>query len=769
VARTVVFLHPSASLYGADLQLYGLATGLDPARYRPLVVLPEDGPLATRLEAAGVETHRAPVAVLRRRLARGRGGLVTAEQLWRGRREVGRLARARGAAVVHTNTSVVLGGHPVANAAGAAHVVHVREIYSGAGGRLTDALWPFLRRHLLHADALPCASAAAAGQFDGSTRTLVIHDGIVRTPKLVSRAAARAALGLPADRFVVSVVGRLSDWKGQDVLACALVEPALARIGAIGLLAGAAAPGQDHHRQALLDLRQALGLDERLRLLGFQEDVGTVLAAADVVAVPSTHPEALPNSALEAAAAGRCVVATACGGTPEILRHDETGKLVPPGDVRALAATLADLAGDPALVTRLGEAAASDVSERFDLRRTADAVQECYDRVIRPRARPSAWLLPGEPMPVTAPAAPQLRRGRIEEWLGELGYRPKAVGCRDQTHRGSAGRGTARAARQALRSFLSTPVWTLAALRDRPRVVYTNTALNAPALAAIKSLLGSRVTTVADLMGLRWLETAQTTRLAAARSVHRPLWLALERLLVARADVVLTINGRCARQLEQRHGRSDVRVLRDAAEPELTAIAAADRETLGLPVDALAVGFVGSLVCSRLDPLFDAWSRLSPNGNGSRARPTPCLVVIGDGPDLPAYRRRAAAAGWLDRTVFLLGALPREEALGVLRACDIAYSDCWSQAGFPLKVYEYMAVGVPILVQGRPQASEVLTDGHDALFHGPDDLGRRLCELAEQPELRTRLATAARATFVAGHTLSRRRREFTRMLHPVRT
>jgi hypothetical protein len=46
--RTVLFLHPSVSGYGADLQLYGLATGLDPDRYRPLVVLPERGELASR-------------------------------------------------------------------------------------------------------------------------------------------------------------------------------------------------------------------------------------------------------------------------------------------------------------------------------------------------------------------------------------------------------------------------------------------------------------------------------------------------------------------------------------------------------------------------------------------------------------------------------------------------------------------------------------------------------------------------------------------------
>src|SRR5207247_2764008 len=59
----------------------------------------------------------------------------------------------RGAAIVHSNTSVVLAGQPVAEGAGAAHLVHVREIYTGAGGPLTAALWPLWRRQLLNAGA----------------------------------------------------------------------------------------------------------------------------------------------------------------------------------------------------------------------------------------------------------------------------------------------------------------------------------------------------------------------------------------------------------------------------------------------------------------------------------------------------------------------------------------------------------------------------------------------------------------------------------------
>jgi glycosyltransferase involved in cell wall biosynthesis len=78
------------------------------------------------------------------------------------------------------------------------------------------------------------------------------------------------------------------------------------------------------------------------------------------------------------------VVASGQGGLPEVVRDGETGLLVPPGDPRALAEALRRLADDPALRTRLGEAAASDVRERFSRERMLRELQELYDRLLSP-------------------------------------------------------------------------------------------------------------------------------------------------------------------------------------------------------------------------------------------------------------------------------------------------------------------------------------------------------------------------------------------------
>jgi glycosyltransferase involved in cell wall biosynthesis len=243
--------------------------------------------------------------------------------------------------------------------------MHVREIYAGAASGVAARAWPLWRRHLMQADARICVSASVAEQFDDA---VVVHDGVPQNQGLTDRRQG--------DSFSVAVLGRIADWKGQDVLVRALAEPELAAIGAVGVIAGDAYPGEVAPDIAALAAR--LGVANRVRLLGFVSDPRPVLASVDVVAVPSTRPDPLPNSALEALAAGVPVVAAAHGGLPEIVRDGATGLLVAPGDHVALARALRRLADDPAERRRMGEAAAADAHARFGIDRMLDEVEAVY-------------------------------------------------------------------------------------------------------------------------------------------------------------------------------------------------------------------------------------------------------------------------------------------------------------------------------------------------------------------------------------------------------
>jgi glycosyltransferase involved in cell wall biosynthesis len=339
-------------------------------------VLPARGELGPALEAGGVEVLVRQVSTLRRQLMTPAGVGSIARDATRDASDLRALIRERRIELVHSNTSVVLGGAAAAAVARVPHVWHVREIYTRFGGA-----WPAYRTLLSRAAALPCVSAAVAAQF-ATPRARVIHDGLAVDAHRAARTQARAALSLPGDAPVIAVLGRISDWKGQDVLVRALAEQPLASTGALGLIAGDTWPGAEERRDAVLSLARALNVADRVHLVGFREDVENVYGAADVVAVPSTEPDPLPNAALEAAAAGCAVIASAHGGLPEIISDGVTGRLVTPRDAAALARAAAELIADPPLREQLGAAAAADVRERFAPQRLLDAIQALYDELL---------------------------------------------------------------------------------------------------------------------------------------------------------------------------------------------------------------------------------------------------------------------------------------------------------------------------------------------------------------------------------------------------
>jgi hypothetical protein len=340
-------------------------------------VLPARGELAGDLEAAGVEVIVREVSVVRRELM-SPGGLAELAALAASTTtDLRRLILKRRVQLVHSNTSVVLSGALAAGAARVPHLWHVREIYSRFG-----RAWPAYRLLLETSAALPCVSRATAAQFGSRGRVRVIHDGLAIDARRAPTAQARTALGVQAGVPVIAVLGRISDWKGQDVLIRALAERPLAERGAVALIAGDVWPGAESRERAVRALADHLGVADRVVWAGFREDVENVYGAADIVAIPSTQPDPLPGSAVEAAAAGCAVVAAAHGGLPEIISDGLTGRLVPPGDAIALAAACAALLDDDSERARLGSAAAADVRTRFAPERLLDGVQHLYDEVL---------------------------------------------------------------------------------------------------------------------------------------------------------------------------------------------------------------------------------------------------------------------------------------------------------------------------------------------------------------------------------------------------
>ena len=178
-------------------------------------------------------------------------------------------------------------------------------------------------------------------------------------------------LGLP--RPVVGEIARLAEVKGQHDLIEALRElPGVHAVFA----------GEDLEQGGAYRRQLEREAGDRVRFLGYRDDVPAIIEALDVLVLPSWI-EGLPLVVLEAMAHSKPVVATDVGGTAEAVVDGETGLLVPPRDPPALAAAIRRLLDDPEAARRMGEAGRRRVEERFSAEAMSRRVLEIYDEVAR--------------------------------------------------------------------------------------------------------------------------------------------------------------------------------------------------------------------------------------------------------------------------------------------------------------------------------------------------------------------------------------------------
>jgi glycosyltransferase involved in cell wall biosynthesis len=205
---------------------------------------------------------------------------------------------------------------------------------------------------------------------------------------------AHVANGLALDRFatdgertrrrVITTVANLRPGKGHEILL-----KAAARVIRRVPDAQFRIVGDGPRRQMLERQAATLRISAQVEFAGHREDVPGILQASDVFAFPSFM-EASPNAVLEAMAAGLPVVATRVGGIPEVIEHERSGLLVPPGDDRALAAGILRFIERPAAAAAIGEAARQTVDSRFSFDRMVSEFQGLYFDELAARVAPEA-------------------------------------------------------------------------------------------------------------------------------------------------------------------------------------------------------------------------------------------------------------------------------------------------------------------------------------------------------------------------------------------
>ena len=195
------------------------------------------------------------------------------------------------------------------------------------------------------------------------------------------RADARRRLGFAGDAPLVLMLANLSPHKGQETAIRAVAELKRRRTSVCCWLAGAERDGGGAYAAWLRGLAAELGVGENVELLGHRRDASELLAAADVLVLPSTN-EGLPLSLLEAQAAGTPVIAAPTAGVPEIVEDGQTGFLVEAGDAAGYAAKIELLLAQPELAQRIAAAARTRVDREHSWPAYGKRILELYQELL---------------------------------------------------------------------------------------------------------------------------------------------------------------------------------------------------------------------------------------------------------------------------------------------------------------------------------------------------------------------------------------------------
>jgi glycosyltransferase involved in cell wall biosynthesis len=392
----ILYLDHTSKWGGGEVAIFNLICALDKSRFAPVVVLASDGLLADRLRESLIETYVLPIseAILEtRKDSIGVKSLFKINQVFELLKYSFRLAdfaKKNKITIIHTNSLK-------------------SDLYGGFAGRIAKipVIWHI--RDNITSDYLPSLVAFAFRKLARIIPTLVVANsestlknlGEIEKSRrgiLYSGTTAQAeqhqeqpllgefqdlgSLQIP-ESPVITLVGRIAEWKGQHIAIEALADVVKIYPTAKLRIVGSAMFGENDYESLIRKQVEDLGLDNNVEFLGFRNDVQDLLKASDIVLHASTIGEPFGQVVVEGMAAQKPVIATDGGALPEIVIPGVTGLLVPLGDSQAMAKAIKSLVADPVLCKNMGIAGKKRVNEKFTISHTVKKAEEIYLSVLK--------------------------------------------------------------------------------------------------------------------------------------------------------------------------------------------------------------------------------------------------------------------------------------------------------------------------------------------------------------------------------------------------
>lgn len=377
----ILYFHETSQIAGAENSLIQLTKNLNRSYFKPVFILPEEGPLSCELEKTGVKIYFMA-------LPRVRSGIGVLSSIAKLRKFV----QEHNVSLIHSNSiRTHIYGIIAARLENLPTVWHERNLIT------TERIDPDAALSFMP-DAIICNSNAIAKRFARKEklpgRVVVIHNGVdlgIFNP-MVNGSDTRARFGIMPDDIVIGIASRFNPTKGHETFFKSvriLLEDKTSFSKKIKfLVAGGAVFDVDKPRENYLKrLVEKEGLGEVVIFTGLCSDMPRIYSSMDIVVLASDA-EPCGRVISEAMAMGKAVIATNTGGTPEIVEDNLTGILVRPRDPYGLASSLKKLIENEKLRIDMGAEGRKRAIKLLDIKKSALSTEELYFKLLKGYEKP---------------------------------------------------------------------------------------------------------------------------------------------------------------------------------------------------------------------------------------------------------------------------------------------------------------------------------------------------------------------------------------------
>ena len=384
--KNILFIHQSAELYGSDKTLLLLLKNLDKNKFKPVVLLPFDGPLKEALENENIEVVIAPVLKLYRKLFTPKNLVGFFKDIKAAFKIVNELHSKYQFTLIYSNTLAVLFGILFAWKNNIKHLWHVHEIIEKPS---------LFKKAFIGLLSLKCNThivynSQATRLFWEVNNTIknkgiVIHNGIeinnLQCSSTEISEVRKKLFQAQPNEVVLALVGRISRWKGQMILLEAFNNLVQKNENIKLVFVGAPPPNQEKFQEDLEERITSFQLNDKVLIIPFQNEIHKIWQAIDIAVVPSTEPEPFGMVAIEAMLAHKPIVGSNHGGLTEIIVNNETGFLVTPNSVQDLVIALEKLIQNELLRKEMGEKGYLRVTTAFSVEQYVDSFEKFFEKL----------------------------------------------------------------------------------------------------------------------------------------------------------------------------------------------------------------------------------------------------------------------------------------------------------------------------------------------------------------------------------------------------